>query len=477
MSTLQAARANRAEKEARQERDAATRARQQAEAINRFLTEDLLYQATPEQNAREKSITMEQVLERAAHRLDENPQITREPELEATLRLAVGETFRQLGDWIKAEQYFRRAVSLRTGALGSNHLETLLARKYLACLLSVDMAEWNEEALQLSLATWQGLKQVVESTPRGSFDSRIYRAALDAESAYINLLANTKSPEHAARLKRENVAAYERVFGTEDHGSITALHDLAVELELAGDFAEAERTYREAGKRFERTGQMDSADGLMCVYNAGWCRFLQGDSAGARSILLDARSRAARIFIPDHPILLDIQHRLARVLIDEGRWDDAEELIKTTLGARRRVLPPNNGRTAYSMVVLARVLLERGKLPEAESLLTEARTVFRNHYATQPRLLATAENWLGAVHLARHDYVRAENLLVPLADEFLLPTIEMSPRERRDCLSHLVRLYQGLDHPEKSDAWQRRIDALNKLTAPQEDRPDPGNPK
>ena len=37
-------------------------AENEARAIVRFLTEDLLFQATPEQNSREKQITLEQAL-------------------------------------------------------------------------------------------------------------------------------------------------------------------------------------------------------------------------------------------------------------------------------------------------------------------------------------------------------------------------------------------------------------------------------
>src|SRR5206468_3514006 len=72
VSAWQAVRASHAELAARRERDAATHARQQAEAINRFLTKDLLYQATPEANPREKKISMEDVLAVAAKKLEQN---------------------------------------------------------------------------------------------------------------------------------------------------------------------------------------------------------------------------------------------------------------------------------------------------------------------------------------------------------------------------------------------------------------------
>ena len=101
---------------------------------------------------------------------------------------------------------------------------------------------------------------------------------------------------------------------------------------------------------------------------------------------------------------------------------------------RQRTLPANDGRTAYTMLVLGRILLERGELEKAQPLLEAAQTIFLRYYAGQPRLAAAAENWLGAVHLARKDFVKAEHLLLRLSGEFLLPTIQMSPQEQRVCL-------------------------------------------
>src|SRR5207302_3502364 len=57
------------------------KAEKQARAIHKFLTEDLLFQATPERNAREKQVTMEEVLARATAFLDKDAEIAQQPEL------------------------------------------------------------------------------------------------------------------------------------------------------------------------------------------------------------------------------------------------------------------------------------------------------------------------------------------------------------------------------------------------------------
>src|SRR6266704_1243124 len=97
----------------------------QARAINRFLTEDLLFQATPEQTAREKKVTMEEVLDVATHNLDQNAEIAQQPELEATLRLDIGTTYEKLGALGEADRNLRIALKLFRSALGPENLDTL----------------------------------------------------------------------------------------------------------------------------------------------------------------------------------------------------------------------------------------------------------------------------------------------------------------------------------------------------------------
>lgn len=461
-STMQAIRARRAEKAAEKERKAATRAQQEAEAISRFFKEDVLLQATPDKNAPEAwPKMMTEILDRAARKLDSDPELLRRPELEATLYLAVGDTYRELGDWQKAEAHLSRAVNLRRDTLGPDHRDTLLAQKQLACLLCLDMTEWDEKSINLSLETWHGLRRLTPSKPETSIEKELFRAMLDAQSAYVWAMANTSEPQKAAKLKRENQAEYERVFGTDDHDTVTALQDLAVILELSGDFAQAERTYEDASQRFARAGHSETYDGFLCMHNRYWCRFLQGDTSGAESGLAEARSRATRLFNAEHPITLDIQHRLSRVLIDQGRLKEAETLAEQTLEARKRVLTSNDGRTAYTMVVLGSLFVRSGQLDRAEPLLEQARNIFRQQsYARQPRLVAVAENWLGTVQLARRDYAQAERLLLPLSEQFLAPTVQMSPKERREALSHLVKLYDDWGKPKEAARWREKLNSI-----------------
>jgi serine/threonine protein kinase len=454
VSILQAVRASRAEAGAR-------RAQQQAEAINRFLTEDLLYQATPDQNAREKNVTMEEVLARAARMLDTDSEIAKRPELEATLRLAIGSTYTKLGLYTDAERHLSRAVDLRRRELGPQNRETLAALKDLVTLQVLSMNRFDDEYERLSLETWQGFQRLLDAQPSHAVDLRLYRDMLDSESAYTWVLANRGQIEKALPLKRENAVAYERIFGPDDRDSINELHNLAMMYQMHGDSAEAERGFREALKRYSRIGKADSDDALMDTRHLADCRFFQGDSREAEALLEESIPRAIRTLGPENPTTLHLQYMLARVLVDQGRFDEAETLAKENLRLRQHALIAEDGNTACSMLLVARVLVERGKLDEAQSLLQQARTIFREHYAQQLELIARVENVLGALQLSRGNYPEAESLLLPLAKQFLTPISSMSPHERSEAVSHIVKLYQLWGKPEQAATWQHKLDEIS----------------
>ncbi len=76
-------------------------------------------------------------------------------------------------------------------------------------------------------------------------------------------------------------------------------------------------------------------------------------------------------------VLLAVQHDQARLWYDQGRFRDAELLLRDVVEQRSAVLGDDHRDTLTSRHYLARVLRDRGQLPEAEALLAatlDART-------------------------------------------------------------------------------------------------------
>jgi tetratricopeptide (TPR) repeat protein len=304
----------------------------------------------------------------------------------------------------------------------------------------------------------------------GAPDAKLYRDGLDAMSLYAQALMHDRKLEKALALTRQNAADYERVFGPDDLDSINELQNLALVVGSLGDYAAAERDVREALQRYARTGKTDDENAMNAVNSLALYRQFQGDPRGAERLLTEAYPRASRLLGPMHPLTLHVQFRLARVLAEEGRLIEAEELAKKTLTARQHILPANSGSTAASLLLLGRILVERaqpGALDEAESLLQQARTIFIEHLATLPELAAEAENWLGTIRLARNDYPGAEGILLQNAERLIVPTSDVSPNERRAAIGHIVQLYQAWGKPTQVANWQRKLESFDHSPLPQ----------
>ncbi len=129
----EASRALTAEAEAVSQRNAAVESRKEAEkqaiiarAVNDFLQNDLLAEANPEKNARDKKVTVEELLGRAAAKI--SGKFGDQPEVEAAVRLTIGEALQELGLYAEARPHMERAVEISRRVLGPEHHGAIVAQ-------------------------------------------------------------------------------------------------------------------------------------------------------------------------------------------------------------------------------------------------------------------------------------------------------------------------------------------------------------
>ncbi len=381
-------------------------------------------------------------------------QLAGQPEVEATVRLAIGWTYDRLGVLSEAGPNLRRALDLRRSALGPKHLGTLEAQHTLTLFLLGTRK--LEEAGRLARETWQGRQRILGAE---------HPDTLISQEAYAEALKDGGHAQEAEPIQRQILQVRERILGSNDVWTIDAFANLSQILEVRGAYPEAEHYMRKALAGVERIGLADQHDGLFYVKELAVLRLLQGDPAEAEKRLAEVLPRSRRRLGPDHRVTLHIQRCLVRALADEGRLDEAEALGKETLNALRRTKADQEGHgTARTELYLGRVLVEEGKLDEAEPLLQEALTFFRDEEWSKhkPELAAQAANWLGAIQLARKAYPEAEALLLPDSDRLFAHAGDMSPNERRLAFGHILNLYQALGKPEQAAVWQKKLDQLAK---------------
>ena len=151
------ARAIAAEGRAQQERNAALAEQRRADnesaiakAVNDFLRNDVLAQASAAvqagpDTAPDPDLKVRTALDRAAAHIA--GKFADLPLVEASIRLSMGNAYKDLGQYLEAEREFERALALRRRALGEEHPDTLTSMSNLADYYTIQRRSVQAEAL------------------------------------------------------------------------------------------------------------------------------------------------------------------------------------------------------------------------------------------------------------------------------------------------------------------------------------------
>jgi eukaryotic-like serine/threonine-protein kinase len=415
-------RARRAEAEAVAERNAAVASKKQADeqaaitkAVNDFLQNDLLAEAAPDKNPRNKKVTVEELLGRAAVKIA--GKFENRPELEAAIRLTIGRALTSLGLYAEARQHLEAAVEIDRRVLGPEHRDTIVAL-------------YNLAELQIK----QGKYSAAEALLRPTLD--VAKRVLGAEHPDTLETASTLAAAifyqgkytEAGGLFRQVLSAAPRVFGVDSSETLDIQQDLAVNFADEGKNAEAESLLRKTLESKQRVSGREHPVTLITQRNLAHVYVKEFKFADAEPLLCQTIEAMSRVFGPDHRETLLAEHELALLHFYQGKFVEAEPLFVKSLETYRRVRGPEHPETLAAQHDLARLLFAQGRLPEAESLYAKTLEADRRVRGPEhPRTLVT-QNQLGWLYFSQGRLAEAENLFAK--------SLEANRRTR------------GLDHPE-----------------------------
>jgi serine/threonine protein kinase/tetratricopeptide (TPR) repeat protein len=447
VSTWQAVRATFAQAEAARQRDAATKAANQEKLANSLLA-DLLNAAVPEENARNKKVTAEELFHKAVQKIVQDRKFQDDPEVEANLRLTIGNTYAKLGMLPEAESNLRKAVELRLSALGAENLDTLAAQELLANYLCYDLRR-PVEAEALSRQTWEARQRLLGPEHPDTLESLdIYASTLGQQNRY----------DEAEALSRQCWETRKRVLGPENDKTLISQNNLGVHLLEHGRWREAEPLLRECLAIRRRVSGLQHVETFAVMNNLAYVLFLLGQFEDAEKLLNEALGVVSQSHGKKHPASLHLRHMLARVLIDKRRLDQAEPFAREALTLRREVLEPGHENIGRSLLVLGRLLVETDRATEAEPLLREAEKIFRDRYASKKDLRGEAECRLGACLVALRRFQEAEPLLLAGWEKVEAASVVPS-RQKEEILGSLVKLYETWGKKDQAVAWDKKLEA------------------
>lgn len=304
--------------EVTQEQKRATAAEKQAEekaaiarAVNEFLQEDLLGEAAPDRNPRARKVTVEDVLGRAAASVA--GKFEQQPQIEAAIRMTIGNTYSKLGDYPAAQSQLERALEIRRRILGEEHPDTLVSMNNLAGLFR-DQREYAraEPLLETTLEVNRRIRG--EEHP-------------DTLLSMNNLALLYRDQGQFARAEPLFVAALEgcrRVRGEEHPDTLKTMNNLALLYKNQGQFAKAEPLYVTSLEAFRRGWGEEHPYTIKSMSNLAGLYLAQGQIAKAKPLIVKALEVSRRVLGEEHPDTLILENNLAEL----GRNIQATEHVR-----------------------------------------------------------------------------------------------------------------------------------------------------
>jgi eukaryotic-like serine/threonine-protein kinase len=453
VSSLQAVRARSAERVAIEQRDRADLEAAASRAVNDFLENDLLAQASSVSQAgpntrADPDLKVRTALDRAAARIDR--KFNRQPIVEASIRETIGNTYNELGFFAEARRQLERALELRRVVLGLEDPRTL---RTMSRLGQVDQDQGlfeQEEAiygqtLEIQRRVWGPEHPDTLSTRNGLAGS------YDVQGKYAQ----------AEALYRQNLEIQRRVLGPEHSHTVATVGNLALVCYEQGEYEQAVRLQSqnlEVRRRVwgpEHPATLINMRDLAITYNS------QGKYADGEKLLSQAVEIQRRVLGPEHPTLLFSMNNLAVSYDGQGKYAQADGLFARTLELKRRLLGSGHPSTLNTQNLLAGSYISRGKYAQAQALYSRtpegARVDRRVRQDEWQRFLG--QSLLGASLAGQKKYAEAEALLLAgfkgmdtRKDRIAVPDRYHLEQSRE----WIAELYRAWGRPEKADVWMRK---------------------
>ncbi len=340
----------------------AEREARKAEQVNAFLVEML--SAVRPSRARGGVVSVRDVLDSAAARLERDTAGHGDLDVDASIRFTIGESYQALGEFGAAIPFFARALAIWRDSLPGDdeRLLTVLNRLGYAHLQRGDFAG--------SLVHANEILRIRERTV----------GRMHAEySAALQNIANTHADMgdlvKADSLLREALAIDRVVLTGDSLGDIVfTLNNLATVQSDLGRFEEAAAGHRESlALRVRFEGAEASAVGIS-LGNLGYALTGAGRIPEALDTLERARAVLTRALGARHVRVAYVDSHLGEALRIAGRLDEAEAAVRRAVTLLDESLGAGNWRSAWAEVQLGRIARDRGR---AEGALTRLEAGYR----------------------------------------------------------------------------------------------------
>jgi hypothetical protein len=374
-----------------------------AKAINSFLQQDLLAQASANRQARRDSmpdpdLKVRTALDRAAASIE--GKFGKQPLVEASMRLTIGVTYRDLGLYPQAQQQLEAALSLRRRLLGEDHPDTLGSMNALAVQYAYQSKLPQAEAM---------LNRVLDTRRRVLGDS--HPSTLESTSALAQVYDEEGQYPKAELLLTKSLEVRRRVLGEDRPDTLRNMTDLGWLYREQAKFKQAEPLLTKSLSAQTRVLGESHPDTLYTMHVLASLYNAKGESAQSELLYTRALEGQRRVLGESHPETLDVMNDLALLYWNEGKYASAEDLYTKVLETQRHVLGDEHSHTLVTMNNLSALYQSQGKYAQEEPLAAKVLEVRRRTLGNEHPLTATAMNNLAIPYGLEGKYLESAALL------------------------------------------------------------------
>ena len=413
----------------------AVKAAEKADSVSAFL-QNMLSTANPYESG-DRSLLVVDMLDRASEMAAE--QLSGQPEVEASIRRTIGETYRRLALHEEGERELRRSIELAVTSLGEDQAFVADTLNDLFWLLEKDgNYPGAEKVCQRALAIRRRLYGEDHPAVAESLDALgdLYRYMGNLEKAEATLLGAQ--------------AIYAKLPGPTPHNF---LNDFALVLRDQARFTEAEPLFIEAIE----ISQLESGEDhpQTHLYWANLAEMFTWDSrfADAEEILKRTSSAWEASLGSTHPFTLMALHHLAENQVRLGHLEEAERAAGAAVEGYRSTLEEENVEFAHALTILGTVQIRLRKYSDAERTLREALAI-RQRIAPESWRTSETKSLLGEAIASDGRFAEAEPLLLESYDGISGRTLVTYAE--REALLRITTAYEKQHTAEPSKGYDAK---------------------
>ncbi len=433
-----------------QAREEAERREQISGAIHEFL-DRMLVAPDPWQSSQEgaRETRVQEVLDRAGLELETFQGL---PDVEAAVRLTLGRTYRNLGDFPQAEKHLRRSWEIRAQELGEEHPDTLASRRELVWWM-IRAARVEDSVAAARSSFEEHRKALGEEHP----------STLDAARAFVEALCENRELTEAEQVARSTAATAQAALSKDDMALVHGSMSLSSVLIRAGKLTEAQSVVESLIEQSSTVRGRDhpftmSARSHLCLilYQQ---RRLQDHESLARELLEDQ----TRVLGEEDYATLITMDGLIKALTDQGKYREAMALRKDQIRLARENLGEDHSLTLNSMSAHSVCLNLAGHPQQAEKWARDSIAGRQRVYPEGHPEILSAQNSLANLFFRRGRFEEAEILLTEIV-EHARQSLAENPWRRAQYESALGRCLTRLGHFEDAeDSLLTSLDSMQEV--------------